>query len=105
MCVSVCVCVCVGMYVFVSVCLSVYVCVWVHVHAYVHTCTSARLNQVVLLSCDVSSYLQTPHCAHMRTGYKYGNVTMVDTLLKDCLVDPFHDCHMGNTGMIMLLAE
>ena len=35
----------------------------------------------------------------MRAGYKYGNVTMVDTLLKDCLVDPFHDCHMGNTGM------
>ena len=56
---------------------------------------------MVLLSCDVSSHLQTPHCTHMRTGYKYGNVTMVDTLLKDCLVDPFHDCHMGNTGMIM----
>lgn len=44
------------------------------------------------------SMSQTPHCAHMRAGYKYGNVTMVDTLLKDCLVDPFHDCHMGNTA-------
>ena len=44
-------------------------------------------------------FSQTPHCVHMRAGYKYGNVTMMDTLLKDCLVDPFHDCHMGNTGM------
>ena len=95
-CVSVCVYVSVSVCLFV--CLSAYVCVWVHVYAYVHTCTCAWRN---LLSCDVSSYLQTPHCAHMRTGYKYGNVTMVDTLLKDCLVDPFHDCHMGNTGMIL----
>ena len=66
---------------------------------------NSGLTQVVHLSCDILSYIQTPHCAHMRTGYKYGNVTMVDTLLKDCLVDPFHDCHMGNTGMTVLLVK
>ena len=34
----------------------------------------------------------------MRSGVKFGDATLTDTLLKDALVDAFHDYHMGITG-------
>ena len=34
----------------------------------------------------------------MRTAVKFGDVTMIDTLLKDGLMDSFANIHMGITG-------
>jgi acetyl-CoA C-acetyltransferase len=39
-----------------------------------------------------------PHAAHMRAGTKMGDFKLVDTMLKDGLIDAFHGYHMGNTA-------
>ena len=39
-----------------------------------------------------------PHAAHMRGGTKMGDLKLVDTMLKDGLMDAFHGYHMGNTA-------
>ncbi|WP_350335513.1 acetyl-CoA C-acetyltransferase [Coralliovum pocilloporae] len=39
-----------------------------------------------------------PHVAHMRNGYKMGDFKLVDTMLKDGLMDAFNGYHMGNTA-------
>lgn len=39
-----------------------------------------------------------PHCLHMRDGVKFGNVEMVDTMIRDGLWDIFNDYHMGITA-------
>lgn len=39
-----------------------------------------------------------PHCMHMRDGVKFGNVEMVDTMIRDGLWDIFNDYHMGITA-------
>ncbi|XP_065838271.1 acetyl-CoA acetyltransferase, cytosolic-like [Oscarella lobularis] len=44
------------------------------------------------------SMSQAPHCRHMRTAVKFGDVTMIDTLLKDGLMDSFANIHMGITA-------
>ena len=38
------------------------------------------------------------HSVHMRSGVRFGDVTLVDTMMKDGLVDAFHDYHMGITA-------
>ena len=40
----------------------------------------------------------SPHCAHLRSGTKMGDMKMVDTMLKDGLIDAFFGYHMGNTA-------
>ena len=35
----------------------------------------------------------------MRNGVKFGDTSLKDTMMKDGLVDAFHDIHMGITGM------
>ena len=42
--------------------------------------------------------LQAPHCVHMRSGTKFGDAALTDTMMKDGLIDAFHDCHMGVTA-------
>jgi acetyl-CoA C-acetyltransferase len=44
------------------------------------------------------SMTQAPHCAQMRAGTKMGSLEMVDTMLRDGLMDAFHGYHMGNTA-------
>src|SRR5207237_2431345 len=44
------------------------------------------------------SMSQAPHCAHLRSGVKMGNLEMVDTMIKDGLWDAFNGYHMGNTA-------
>ncbi len=44
------------------------------------------------------SMSQSPHAIPLRTGVKMGTATMVDTMLYDALVDPFHNIHMGVTA-------
>jgi acetyl-CoA C-acetyltransferase len=39
-----------------------------------------------------------PHGAHLRAGTKMGSLDLVDTMLKDGLIDAFHGYHMGNTA-------
>jgi acetyl-CoA C-acetyltransferase len=44
------------------------------------------------------SMTQAPHCAQMRAGTKMGSLELVDTMLRDGLMDAFHGYHMGNTA-------
>lgn len=39
-----------------------------------------------------------PHCAHMRSGTKMGDMKMIDSMIKDGLTDAFYGYHMGNTA-------
>lgn len=39
-----------------------------------------------------------PHCAHLRSGTKMGDLKMIDTMLKDGLIDAFQGYHMGITA-------
>jgi len=39
-----------------------------------------------------------PHTAHLRNGTKMGDLGLVDTMLKDGLIDAFHGYHMGQTA-------
>ncbi|XP_045196222.2 acetyl-CoA acetyltransferase, cytosolic-like isoform X2 [Mercenaria mercenaria] len=38
------------------------------------------------------------HCAHLRTGKKFGDMTFVDSMISDGLTDAFHNYHMGITA-------
>jgi acetyl-CoA C-acetyltransferase len=40
----------------------------------------------------------SPHCAHLRSGHKMGDVSMIDTMIRDGLWDAFNGYHMGNTA-------
>lgn len=35
---------------------------------------------------------------HLRNGVKFGDASLMDTMLKDGLTDAFHDYHMGVTA-------
>ncbi|EWY38886.1 acetyl-CoA acetyltransferase [Skermanella stibiiresistens SB22] len=39
-----------------------------------------------------------PHCMHLRNGTKMGDTQMIDTMLKDGLMDAFNGYHMGTTA-------
>jgi acetyl-CoA C-acetyltransferase len=40
----------------------------------------------------------SPHCAHLRAGQKMGDMSFVDTMIKDGLWDAFNGYHMGTTA-------
>ena len=44
------------------------------------------------------SMSQAPHALNLRNGTKMGDTAMVDTMVKDGLIDAFHGYHMGNTA-------
>jgi acetyl-CoA C-acetyltransferase len=44
------------------------------------------------------SMSQAPHAAYLRSGTKMGGLELVDTMLKDGLLDAFNGYHMGNTA-------
>jgi acetyl-CoA C-acetyltransferase len=44
------------------------------------------------------SMSQAQHSAYLRSGVKMGELKLVDTMLKDGLIDAFHGYHMGNTA-------
>ncbi|MBY0408025.1 MAG: acetyl-CoA C-acetyltransferase, partial [Rickettsiales bacterium] len=52
----------------------------------------------IVLAGGQESMSQAPHAIPMRNGVKMGSATMVDTMLYDALVDPFHNIHMGVTA-------
>ncbi len=44
------------------------------------------------------SMSQSPHAANLRNGQKMGDLGLVDTMIKDGLLDAFHGYHMGQTA-------
>ncbi len=52
----------------------------------------------IVIAGGQESMSQAPHAVPMRTGVKMGSATLVDTMLYDALVDPFHNVHMGVTA-------
>ncbi len=53
----------------------------------------------VIVAGGMESMSRAPYLlANARTGYRLGNGTLEDTLLKDGLTDAFHDIHMGITA-------
>ena len=44
------------------------------------------------------SMSQSPHAQQLRTGQKMGDLSLVDTMIKDGLWDAFHGYHMGQTA-------
>jgi acetyl-CoA C-acetyltransferase len=44
------------------------------------------------------SMSQAPHAQQLRTGQKMGDITLVDTMIKDGLWDAFNGYHMGQTA-------
>jgi acetyl-CoA C-acetyltransferase len=43
------------------------------------------------------SMSQAPHCAHLRSGVKMGDLELVDTMIRDGLRDAFKATHRGST--------
>ena len=41
---------------------------------------------------------QAPHCANLRAGQKMGDLSLVDTMIRDGLWEAFNGYHMGNTA-------
>jgi acetyl-CoA C-acetyltransferase len=52
----------------------------------------------IVIAGGQESMSQSPHAIPLRNGVKMGEAKMVDTMLYDALVDPFHNIHMGNTA-------
>ena len=52
----------------------------------------------VIVAGGQESMSMAPHCAHLRSGVKMGDMKMIDTMIKDGLTDAFYGYHMGNTA-------
>jgi len=52
----------------------------------------------IIVAGGQESMSMAPHCAHLRQGVKMGDYKMIDTMLKDALMDAFNGYHMGNTA-------
>lgn len=52
----------------------------------------------IIVAGGQESMSMAPHCAHLRSGTKMGDMKMVDTMLKDGLTDAFFGYLMGNTA-------
>jgi acetyl-CoA C-acetyltransferase len=52
----------------------------------------------VIVAGGQESMSMAPHAAHLRSGKKMGDLSLVDTMLRDGLMDAFHGYHMGTTA-------
>ncbi|BCH52723.1 acetyl-CoA C-acetyltransferase [Agrobacterium vitis] len=52
----------------------------------------------IIIAGGQESMSLAPHCAHLRTGTKMGDMKMIDTMIKDGLTDAFYGYHMGVTA-------
>ncbi len=52
----------------------------------------------IVIAGGQESMSQAPHAIYLRSGVKMGAAEMLDTMLKDGLIDAFHGYHMGNTA-------
>jgi acetyl-CoA C-acetyltransferase len=58
----------------------------------------ANGDATVIVAGGQESMSMAPHVAHMRAGTKMGDMKMLDSMLKDGLIDAFHGYHMGTTA-------
>jgi acetyl-CoA C-acetyltransferase len=52
----------------------------------------------IIVAGGQESMSMAPHAAHLRNGQKMGSLEFVDTMIKDGLMDAFHNIHMGITA-------
>ena len=52
----------------------------------------------VIVAGGQESMSLAPHCQHLRSGTKMGDLKFIDTMIKDGLTDAFYGYHMGNTA-------
>jgi len=52
----------------------------------------------IIVAGGQESMSQAPHCLHLRNGVKMGDTPMIDTMMRDGLLDAFHGYHMGQTA-------
>lgn len=52
----------------------------------------------IIVAGGMESMSMAPHCAHLRGGVKMGDFKMIDTMIKDGLMDAFYGYHMGITA-------
>src|SRR5579863_2601512 len=52
----------------------------------------------IIVAGGQESMSMAPHAAQLRNGVKMGEFKLVDTMMKDGLIDAFHGYHMGNTA-------
>jgi acetyl-CoA C-acetyltransferase len=52
----------------------------------------------IIVAGGQESMTQAPHAAYLRSGVKMGELKLIDTMLKDGLIDAFHGYHMGVTA-------
>jgi acetyl-CoA C-acetyltransferase len=52
----------------------------------------------IIVAGGQESMSQAPHAAYMRSGTKMGDFKLIDTMLKDGLLDAFQGYHMGTTA-------
>jgi acetyl-CoA C-acetyltransferase len=58
----------------------------------------ANGDAAIIVAGGQESMSQAPHAAYMRSGTKMGDFKLIDTMLKDGLMDAFNGYHMGNTA-------
>ncbi|WP_375462005.1 acetyl-CoA C-acetyltransferase [uncultured Enterovirga sp.] len=58
----------------------------------------ANGDAAIIVAGGQESMSMSPHAAHMRSGTKMGDLKLVDTMLKDGLLDAFQGYHMGTTA-------
>ncbi len=52
----------------------------------------------IMVAGGQESMTQAPHAQQLRSGQKMGDLALVDTMLRDGLMDAFHGYHMGTTA-------
>jgi len=52
----------------------------------------------IVVAGGMESMTQAPHCQQLRAGQKMGDIQLVDTMLRDGLLDAFQGYHMGTTA-------
>jgi len=52
----------------------------------------------IIIAGGQESMSMSPHAAYLRSGTKMGEMKLIDTMIKDGLMDAFHGYHMGNTA-------
>ncbi len=55
-------------------------------------------DSTIVVAGGQESMSQAPHALHLRTGVKMGSAEMIDTMLRDGLMDAFQGYHMGTTA-------
>ena len=58
----------------------------------------AQGDAAIVVAGGQESMSQSPHAANVRSGQKMGDLSFVDTMIKDGLWDAFHGYHMGQTA-------